>query len=89
MDEKLQWLLGEIKSQEEVEENLKQSSSEGDRLLYCLCFDQPKTKEGWFDLKRKVSVFLKSDNTKAEKEKLMQYTEMLAMITSGYESMDE
>lgn len=45
MDEKLQWLLGEIKSQEEVEENLKQSSSEGDRLLYCLRFDQPKTRK--------------------------------------------
>lgn len=45
--------------------------------------------EKWFDLKKRVSVFLKPDNTEAEKKKLIQYTEMPAMTTSGYESMDE
>ncbi len=89
LDDKFQLLLGEVKNQKKIREELKHSNSEGDRLFYCLCYSQPKNKEGWFALKTKVSAFLKSDNPESEKQKLMQYTEMLAMITSGYESMED
>lgn len=89
MDDKLQWLLRKVRAQEEAREELKYSDSECDQLFYCLCYEQPKTREGWFSLKRKVLAFLRSDNPESEKQKLMQYTEMLAMVTSGYENMED
>lgn len=89
LDDKLQRLLKEIGVHKEAREELKYSDSECERLFYCLCYDQPKTREGWFSLKRKVLAFLRSDNPESEKQKLMQYTEMLAMVTSGYENMED
>ncbi|MEG0814275.1 MAG: hypothetical protein RR225_10225 [Clostridium sp.] len=88
MGEKIQGLLKEIGSYNREEDRLKNSNFEVNQLFYALCYEKPKTKEEWFDLRNKVHAFLKSDNPESEKKRLMQYTEMLAMITSGFDHMD-
>lgn len=76
-----------IENEKNEECLLKDSKLLGDQLLYKLCYDNPKTREGWFKLHEDVLEFLKSDNSELQKLKLMQYTEMLAMVVNGYRSM--
>ena len=89
MNDGLQNLLKEIDIYNNEKEKLKNRDSEGDQLLYRLCYNQPKTKEEWFELHEQVHDFLKKDKPENQKQSVMQYTEMLAMIISGYENMEK
>lgn len=84
--DKIKKLLMEIEEQKKIENSLRDSTLPYEKLLYCLCYAQPKTKEGWIELQKDVHQFMKSDSPEDQKKKVMQYTEMLAMIISGYET---
>lgn len=84
--DKIKELLLKIEDQKKVENALKNSDILGDQLLYRLCYNQPKTREGWFELHEEIHDFLMSSGPENQKQDLMQYTEMLAMIISGYDS---
>ena len=84
--DKVKELLPKIKNQKKAEIRLRESTLPGDQLLYRLCYSPPQTKEGWLKLHEDVHKFLHSDGPENKKQSLMQYTEMLAMIISGYDN---
>lgn len=77
-----------MREDRERKARLEKSKSKGDQLYYCLLYDLPQTEAGWLGLYQEVHDFLDGNNPEEEKERLKQYTEMLAMITNGYESME-
>lgn len=81
----LKRLLTFAEENKKYKEMLELSDCEGDKLYYALVYNNPQTEKEWRDLQFRVHVFLNSSAPKAEKDKLLQYTEMLAMIISGYD----
>lgn len=77
-----------MREDRERKARLAKSKSEGDRLYFRLLYDLPQTEGDWLGLYQEVHEFLDGNNPEKEKDRLRQYTEMLAMITSGYESME-
>ncbi len=86
MNNGLQKLLQEIEIYNREKEKLRNSDLEGDQLFYRLCYSRLKTREEWFELHDAVYDLLKSDSPKFQKQSVIQYTEMLAMVISGYEN---
>ncbi|MBS6644007.1 MAG: hypothetical protein KH366_10550 [Clostridiaceae bacterium] len=87
--DKVKGLLSKIENQKKAEISLKESTLPGDQLLYRLCYSPPKSREGWLELHEDVHKFLQSDSPENQKQNLMQYTEMLAMIISGYDNTQD
>lgn len=85
--DKVKGLMSKIENQKKAEISLRESTLPGDQLIYRLCYIPPKTREGWLKLHEDVHKFLQSDSS--ENQKLMQYTEMLAMIISGYDNTQD
>ena len=56
-----------------------------EKLKYEILHNKYKTAEEWFDLKRRIVEFMKSDAPKQGKKELSQYTEMVEMMCSGFE----
>lgn len=82
-------LLTFIEEDKKNREMLAQSDSDGDRLYYELIYNNPETEKEWRTLQHKVHEFLNGNAPKIEKDKLQQYTEMLAMVVSGYDYMKQ
>lgn len=87
--DKVKGLMLKIEKQKKAEISLRESTLPGDQLIYRLCYIPPKTREGWLKLHEDVHKFLQSDSPENQKQKLMQYTEMLAMIISGYDNTQD
>lgn len=73
----------------ELRKRLSNSDDVGDRLYYQLCYAAPRDIEGWMELYGQVHEYLRGENPDEKKKCLMQYTEMLVMITSGYERIED
>ena len=69
----------------ELKKRLSNSEDLGDQRYYQLCYDAPRDPEGWMKLYGQVHEYLKGDNPNEKKSRLMQYTEMLAMMKEGRE----
>ena len=80
-----------MRESRELRMRLFESSDLGDRLYYQLCYSAPRDTEGWMKLYGQVHEYLKGDNPEERKSRLMQYTEMLAMMKEAareVQSMD-
>lgn len=84
----LKRLLKFAEENKKNKEMLEISDYEGDKLYYALAYNNPQTELEWRVLQFRVHNFLNSSAPKAEKDKLLQYTEMIAMIISGYDYME-
>ena len=72
-----------MRESRELRMRLSESSDLGDRLYYQLCYSARRDTEGWMKLYGQVHEYLKGDNPEEKKSRLMQYTEMLAMMKEG------
>lgn len=73
----------------ELRKRLSNSDDAGDQLYYQLCYAAPGDVKSWMKLYGQVHEYLKGDNPDEKKSRLMQYTEMLAMMKEGYEGGTE
>lgn len=73
----------------ELRNQLSCSKDMGDQLYYRLCFDVPKSNEEWMKLRDQVYEYLTGEHPEEKKNKLRQYTEMLAMMKNGYDEMEK
>lgn len=82
--EKLKEVMNEYA---ELSNQLSCSKDMGDQMYYRLCFDPPKSDKEWMNLHDQVYEYLTGEHPEEKKNKLRQYTEMLAMMKNGYDKM--
>lgn len=77
-------IKGLIKTIEEYNKKytITENSSEADKLIAKM-YEKKYTKEEYFEVEEEVRTFLKSDVSEEEKQKVLGYTEALAMLCSA------